>query len=148
MAIFDTATTSFIATLLFTFAIIYFLLNKSKIGDKNVNVILALAIAFFSASYEPLVTGLQSVLPIAIIILIIIFALFVLRDVSNKLTGKEILPTVAALATLLGVLAVIWNDVAPLLPVSSDNALYAVGLVIILLIFYLVYKQPDLSKKQ
>ena len=146
MSFIDSSLAPFIATFLFVFAVIYFLLDKSQITkNRNIDAVMALAIAFFAASFQPLVSALQGILPMAIVILAILFAIFFLRDAVDALAGKpeNILTTAVELAVALALVGILWDDIKGLLPssVNPNNVLWIVGLVIIILIFYVVNKQ-------
>jgi hypothetical protein len=147
MPLLDPTITPIAATFLLTFGVFYFLLNKTNIFEKqkNVIVILALAISVFAASYSPLVQGLQDIFPIAVMILLILTVLFFLKDVSEKLSANEIMPTAVALATSLALVAILWDRIMPLLPfgLRSDNVLWAAGFIIIILLLYVINKQTN-----
>jgi hypothetical protein len=135
------ADVNFVASLLFVFAASYALLAQAKVIEvKGANVLIALAIAFFSASFAPLAQFLQSVLPIAAILLVIAFFIIFGRNLLGKKAGDKV-PVSVALATSLLLLAVLWNRIAPQLPFVTDpsSVMWILGIVIVLLIFYLVY---------
>ncbi len=162
MALIDPSVTPFVATFLLVFSIMYFLLQKSKItgeDNKNLNAVMAAAIAAFAASFQPLVAALQGFLPAAVIVLVIAFVLFFLKNTGKILMEGEDRQTVAAgLAVSLLLVGILWNDIVqfvsslfpggsplgPSLPafISPGNALWLVGIVIIILIFYIANKQP------
>jgi len=136
------ADVNFIASLLFVFAVSYALLVKAEvIKVKGANIVIALVIGFFAASFSPLSQFLQGILPIAAILLVIAF--FV--EFARKLVGKDpkdAVPMSVALIVSLMLLGVLWSRIAPQLPVGVDptQLLWILGVVIVLLIFYLVYQ--------
>ncbi|MBI2075994.1 MAG: hypothetical protein HYT72_01960 [Candidatus Aenigmarchaeota archaeon] len=136
------ADTSFIAAFLFIFAIVYALLDKAKVIEiKGANVAIAAVMGFFAASFAPLTQVLQSILPAAAIILVIVFFLYL----GKKLVGGEqdTLPTLAVLSISLILLAVLWSRIAPMvpLPIDPNNMLWIIGVVIAVLIFAVAYRQ-------
>ena len=132
---------NFIASLLFVFAVSYALLTKVEvIKVKGANIVIALVIGFFAASFAPLSQFLQGILPIAAILLVLAFFI----EFARKLVGKDqkdAVPMTVGLILSLMLLGVLWNRVAPQLPVGVDptQLLWMLGVVIVLLIFYLVY---------
>lgn len=140
MAFIDAQIVPYVATFLFVFAIFFFMLNKAKIGQKNINVVLAAAIGIFSAAYQPLVDGLQEILPLAVIFIIILFALSLIRDMIGGI-GADSLPAASALAASLLLVAVLWDRISPLLPgfISPNNALWIIGIVMVAALLYVVY---------
>ncbi len=134
---------AFMTTFLFVFAIIYALLLKAKVIEyKNANIIIAAAIALFASLYQPLVNALQVFLPIAAIILVI---LFFIVFVKSLIGGEEdAIPLLAVLVIALLLLGVFWGNIVALLPMplwlASDAIIWIIGIVIILLIFLVVYK--------
>lgn len=137
------ADTPFIATFLFIFAVVYAMLVKSGVIDiKGANIAIAAVIGFFAASFPPLTQALQSILPAAAIILVIVFLLFLGKNlVGDK--QEDTLPTLAVLAISLVLLAVLWNRIAPIvpLPIDSNSMLWIIGVVIVILIFAVVHRQ-------
>lgn len=143
---FDASYTPFAATFLLVFALVFGLLSVSKLLDKRVNALLALAIALFSIFYTPLVVGLQEFMPIAAIFLIIVFFIVFLKKVfgGEKGHAADLLPIVVVLALLLLVLTTIGAGQFVISWLSSfgfapTDALFFVGLIIVLIIFVAVY---------
>ena len=142
----DNSITPVVATFLITFAIFYFLLTKSKMFDKqkNVVVVLSLAIALFSSA-SPLTSFLQSFFPVVILLLFIITGIFLLKDLTSKIGKEDITPTVILLATSLILVYVLWDEINSLLPRSldQDNVLWIIGIVVIVFLFFIVNKLPS-----
>lgn len=132
---------NFVASMLFVFAVSYALLTKAEvIKVKGANIVIALVIGFFAASFSPLSQFLQGILPIAAILLV--FAFFI--EFARKLVGKDpkdAVPMSVALIVSLALLGVLWPRIVPNLPAGVDptQLLWIFGVVIVLLIFYLVY---------
>ncbi|MBI4019097.1 MAG: hypothetical protein HY364_02490 [Candidatus Aenigmarchaeota archaeon] len=143
MAFIDPQMAPFVAAFLFVFAIIFFLLNKTKIAERNVNAVLALAMALFASLYEPLVIGLQEFLPVAVILIIIFFGIFFFKDLTGKLGEHDMTTTGMGLAISLILLAILWDKITPFLPkyLSTDNILWIIGIIVISMIFYVVHMQ-------
>ena len=137
------ADTSFIAAFLFIFAIVYALLDKAKVIEvKGANVAVAAVIGFFAASFAPLTQVLQSILPVAAIILVIVFFLYLGKNlVGDK--QEDMLPMLVVLSISLILLAVLWSRIAPLvpLPIDPNSMLWIIGVVIAVLIFAVAYRQ-------
>ncbi len=138
----SSADVSFIASFLFIFAVSYALLVKAKVIEtKGANVVIALVIGFFAASFSPLAQFLQSILPIAAVLLVILF--FV--EFARKLVGKDkkdAIPMAAALVVALALLGILWGRIAPNLPAGIDatSLLWIIGTIIVIMIFYTVYQ--------
>ena len=160
LTIIDPATTAVVATFLFIFAVVFALLSYSKIfvkKDKNGNpageeprkvyAIIAVVFGIFAATYEPLVAGLQKYLPYAATVLIVIFLILFLKKLitGDKKDKFDAFPVILSMGVLLLVLGIFWESVALYLPtdLSSANALWIVGLIIIIGIFYAVYKHSE-----
>lgn len=139
------ADVNFVASLLFVFAVSYALLTKAKVIDvKGANVAIALVIGFFAASFAPLAQFLQSILPIAAILLVLAFFVEFARKLVGK-NNKDAIPMSVALIISLALLGVLWNRIVPNLPAGVDptSLLWILGVIIVLLIFYLVYKHQQ-----
>lgn len=133
----------FITTFMFVFAIIYALLLKAKVIEyKNANIIIAAAIALFASLYQPLVDALQVFLPIAAIILVILFFIVFVKSLIGG--DEDSIPLLAVLVIALLLLGVFWGNIIALFPMplwlASDAIIWIIGIVIILLIFLVVYK--------
>jgi hypothetical protein len=139
----DPAAAPYLSTFLFIFAVVFGLLSYAKVGDfgKRINAIIALAFALFSVFYQPLVLGLQQWLPIAVILMIILFfIIFVKRMFASEKTG-DTFPMAIALATLLIVFSVVGDKVLGFLPSGFDlnNMAWIVGIIIVILFFWTIY---------
>jgi len=132
-----------VTSFLFVFALIYALLIYSRLfhESKNAAALVSVVIAFFSVMYSPLVTFLQSIIPIAALILVILFFLVLIkRLLIEREVTKDALPVVVILAVSLLLVGVLWNEIAITIPgLSSENMLWLIGIIIIALIFFAVY---------
>lgn len=137
----------YMASFLFTFAVVYGLLIITGVftdaqGKKNTNVItvIALVFAIFSILYEPYVTILYTVMPIATAILIILFFIYLVNEMRKKTKGAP-LPVLGVLTLLLIVLAVTWSDIEAYLPAdfASEDTLWIIGIVVVLIMFWLAW---------
>ncbi len=136
------ADASLIATFLFVFALVYATLSKSSVIDvKGANVAIAAVIGFFAATFPPAASFLQSILPVGAVLLVLVFFLIFVRDLLGKGSGDK-LPAVVALIIALMLMAVLWERIIPFLPADVDptSLLWILGVIIVLLIFYLVYR--------
>jgi|SRR3989338_4379453 len=144
----DPATVPYVSTFLFVFALIFGLLSYSKVGDfnKRVNAMLALAIAGFSVLYEPLVLTLGQYIPIAASILIIVFFMALVKKILDGKEGsKDKFPLIVVIAILFLLLIAFADVFLAFLPGNFDSSvvLWGVGIVFVLLFFWLVYKTGD-----
>ena len=142
--------TPYIAAFLFVFAVVYGSLFSSGVfKQKNVNAVIALAFALLAAAYPPFVSSLYTYLPIAAGILAVLFFVQVIRKTfgSKKEDAKyDALPPVIGLGISLLLTGVLWNQIyyyfAPL-GISSNNLLWTIGIIVVVLIFWLVYKHKE-----
>ncbi len=137
--------TQYFLTFFFVFATVYGVLVKSKVFEKQkgVNLTIALVMAFFSIAYQPLTAWLVVILPIAVIILLVIFGLLLVKSVLGK--EKEDLPTMlGVLVIFLLVLAYTQQLVTYQL---SQDVVWVISIFIVLVMFYLGSKSSG-SEKQ
>lgn len=159
VSIFDPSILPVVSAFLFVFALIFGVLNyvktedkdkhKSTMFSKKVNAVLALAIAAFSITYEPLVVGLSTYLPIAAIVLIILFFIMFLKNAlggkDNTTTTKTSFPTIVSLAILLALLAISYRNLTPYIPSELDpsNVFWGIGVLIAVMFFWMIYKTGE-----
>ena len=146
----DPAWVPYFSTFLFVFALIFGLLSYSKVGDfnKRVNALLALAIAGFSVLYEPLVVTLSQYIPIAASVLIIVFFLALVKKIfegKDSKQAKDYFPLIVVIAILFLLLIAFADVFLAFLPGNFDASvvLWGIGIVFVLLFFWLVYKTGD-----
>lgn len=134
----------FVTTFMFVFAIIYALLVKAKVIEhRGANVGIAVALGLFASLYPPLVEIFQAFLPIAALILVLLFFVVFARDLVKG--DKDVLPILAVLVIALLLLGAFWGRLVNMMPLPSwlgaDSMIWIVGIVIILLIFLAAYRQ-------
>ncbi|MBS3050532.1 MAG: hypothetical protein J4400_00070 [Candidatus Aenigmarchaeota archaeon] len=145
----DPTVVPYVSTFLFVFALIFGLLSYSKVGDfnKRVNAMLALAIAGFSVLYEPLVLTLSQYIPIAAGVLIIVFFLALVKKIFEGKEGskKDYFPLIVVIAILFLLLIALADVFLAFLPGNFDPSvvLWGIGLVFVILFFWLIYKSGD-----
>lgn len=133
----------FVAAFLLVFAIVFGVLSYVNIlgGDRKVNAIIALAFAIFAVLFEPFVFGLQTVLPFAVIGIVIIFFILFLKKVFGGGDKIDAWPIATSLIFALLLLGIFWDRIGLTLPgIDSTNMLWLVGILIVLLIFYVAYQ--------
>ena len=132
------------ASFLFVFAIIYALLLKARVlGEaKNAGAMVAAAIAAIAVLHGPTVTFLTGIMPIAAVILVVLFLILFARDIFAFKGGDgDNLPEVSLLFISLLVLAAVYPRIAPLITfMDSSTAMFIAGLVAVSLLFYAIYK--------
>ena len=154
----DPSLMPFATTFLFVFAVVYALLNYSGIfihRDKDGNpkgeiprkvyALIAIVFAAFSATYEPLVTGLQQYIPYAAAVLILLFlVVFAKKIFGGKKDNQhfDAFATIFALGVMLLIVGIFWDQITRYLPsdFQSFNILWIIGVVVIIAIFYAVHK--------
>ncbi len=131
---------------LFVLAVVYGALDYSNVFKKNsVKGLVSLAIAFFALTSQFVIDFIYGVLPYAVILFVVVFFLaFIARLVGGKGKERKIDWSLAMIVIILLLifLASYGEDlVITFLPsVNVTEFMYAVGLILILLIFYAVYK--------
>jgi hypothetical protein len=136
---------------LFVLAVVYGALDFAEVFKKNsVKGIIALAMAFFAISSPPVISFIDSILPYAVILFIIVFFLaFLKKLVSRGGKGggeKKPFKDWSLLAIVVVLLAIFLADqgsglLGTYLPsATTTELLYGAGLVLILLILYAAYK--------
>jgi hypothetical protein len=132
-----------ITSFLFVFAIIYALLIFTGIfaTTRRTAALLSVVIAFFSVMYSPLVSLLQSILPIASIVLVFLFFIVFIKKLFVGGKVSDTMPVTVVLAISLILVGVLWDSIAVSLPApfTADAMLWLIGVFIIILIFFAVY---------
>lgn len=131
---------------LFVLAVVYGALDYSNVFKKNsVKSLVSLAIAFFALTSQFVIDFIYGILPYAVILFVIVFFLaFIARLVGGKGKERKIDWSLAMIVIILFLIFLasygedIVTSLLPSMPV--ENFMYAVGLILILLIFYAVYK--------
>lgn len=149
---FDPVLTPFALAFVFTFALVFGVLSSAKVlkFDRRVNAAIAVVFAAFSAMYEPFVTLLQDIMPVAAAFLIILFFVIFLKNTfgekkkdGEKKEKADLLPLGVSVALLLVVLGAAGDRLTPYLPAGTDpsSVFWLAGILIILLIFWVGYKK-------
>ena len=138
----------FIIPFLFILAIVFGVLQlASPIKNKAANLIIALAIAFFAASYGPFMNVLWNYLPSVTWFFIIMFFIVFIMEIFGLRGGKAAPPEKMILSgvVLFILLAVGWmvTDIYPVefpLIGGGDNLIILFGVIFILMIFWGAFK--------
>ena len=141
--IIDPTLLPFIAAFLFVFAVVFGALSYANVlgGQRKVNVIIALAFAIFAVLFEPFVASLQTVLPFAVIAIVIIFFILFLKKVFGGGDKIDAWPIATSLIFALLLLGIFWGQFGFSLPgLDPTNVLWLIGIIIVLLIFYVAYQ--------
>ncbi len=131
---------------LFAFAIVLGALEISKLFRHGINVVLALSMGLFAVSYTPFLLLLNSYLPTAIWIFIVLFFIsFVLRIFGFKPGGIDLNPMETLIwsgAAFFLLLSVGWMVLQTTritqIPVFGDpnNLIFHLGLLFIIILFW------------
>jgi len=129
---------------LFILAVVYGALDYANVFKKNsVKGLVSLAIAFFALTSEFVIDFIYGILPYAVILFVVVFFLaFIARLVSGKKRQIDWSLAMIIIILVLIFLASYGEDlvIAFLPSVDVTEFMYAIGLILILLIFYAVYK--------
>ncbi len=143
----DPSTTPVVLSFIFVFAVVFGLMttvNPLKF-PRSVNAVTVVAFAAFAAAYEPFVIFLQEIMPFAAALLVAVFFLIFLKKAFEGKEGQKRDLTMhgIVMVLLLIVLAAVSSRLVPYLPAGIDATavLWAIGIVIILFIFYIAYKK-------
>ncbi len=142
-----------VTSFLFVFAIVYALLIFTGIfaATRKAAALISIVIAFFAVMYSPLVSFLQELLPLASILLVVLFFIVFIKKLFIGGRGvSDTVPVTVVLAISLILLAVFWDSLAGYLPLpfTSEIMLWVVGILIILLILFAAYSYNPPSKPQ
>lgn len=132
-----------VLTFFFVFAVVFGAFSYTRIFERRINAVLAAVFALFSAAFPPLVTGLQAFLPIGAVIIVILFFFLFLRRMFEARQGQHVdaFPIALSLGIALVLLGVLWNRLNVSLPfIDSSNMLWLIGIVLVVLIFYVAYR--------
>ncbi|MBI3190279.1 hypothetical protein HYZ41_01095 [archaeon] len=157
IAFVDPAVVPYLSTFLLVFATVFGLLTIANIGSnkekgtpgigKKVNAMIALAVALFSLTYEPLVVNLNTYIPYVVILLLALFLIVFVKKIFEGKEGKghDTLPIVAAIAMLLIVMTVVGDRFAALAPegTNPETLMWIAGIVFVILFFAAIYKHSS-----
>ncbi len=138
-------------TFIFVFALIYGLLDlvarkKGGFFPKRSNILIALAFALISIAYTPVISFIWSLLPIASVILIVLFFVaFVIKIFESDQQKKtDYKPMMVVMVLLLIVIGSSWDKISAMIPFGmSSDMLWLIGLVVVGLLFYGAYKSGE-----
>jgi hypothetical protein len=147
---------TYIIPFLFVLAVVYGALDFSGVFKKNsVNSLVALVIALFALTYQPLTDLIYGILPYAVILFLAVFFLaFLAKLFKGAGGGKDGRKIDWSLAMIVIVLVLIFlatqgedmvSGLLPSLPVESFMTV--IGLLLMALIFYAVYRQWGKEEK-
>ncbi|GEM_PF-5156701 len=139
----------FLATFAFTFALLFALLIYAKIfpDSRKAMGIIAAAIGLVTASYEPAVLLMTSIIPVAAIFLVFLFFIMLLKKLFfTKKEGEknDVWPAMVGLGTMLVLINVSWDKISGyigLATVPGDTILWMIGILVILIILLLAYSR-------
>ncbi|RLJ01570.1 MAG: hypothetical protein DRP10_03780 [Candidatus Aenigmatarchaeota archaeon] len=123
---------------IFTFSLVFGVLTISNIFNKqkNVNVMIALAISLFATISEEYVSILYSWLPYLCVLFIVIFFVVMLKNIFIKKDSEQNWPILITIAILFLVLMTIYPSIP--LPsgsfISSQDVLLVIGITFVVLI--------------
>lgn len=141
-------TPEFLIPFLFVLAVVFGVLNLTNVfKSRAVSFVIALAIAFFAASYQPFTTllwaQLGNITTFFIVMFFIAFLLevFGVRKVAQRAIPESMAMQGAILFILLGVGYMIVDKI-PQLPFigGGQNLLLLIGVIFILMIFWSAFK--------
>ncbi|MBI4020203.1 MAG: hypothetical protein HY367_02640 [Candidatus Aenigmarchaeota archaeon] len=128
---------------LFMLAVVYGAMEVSGVFKKNaVKVIIALVIAIFAATYEPAVAFIFQALPFATLFFIGAFFLGFIATLFREKGDAKDWPLLVIVFGLFLILLTQFEDVLQIKAFGLDGQtiLIGTGLVVILMVFYAVYK--------
>ncbi len=146
MALQNTVWGQFAIPFVFIFAVIYGLLITSGMfkGQKNINAIIAAAIALFSTLYQTLNDLLWKYMPIAAGILLALFFIKLILDVIGRTSGKANENRGIISLVVLILIVIVLGSVQSLqnmFGTNSENIMWGIGLIIFAGIFLIASQQ-------
>ena len=138
---------TFILPLVLVLAIVYGALDLSKVfRNKAVNGIIAVVIAFVAVSNAGIASFLISVMPIAAMLFIVIFFFKFIKSLFSGSGGERdwtmliILIGLAMVFMLSQGTQMVMDWLPSGFPVDENNFILIIGIVLIIVIFFVVYK--------
>jgi len=131
-----------LGALILVFAIVYGILTYANIlKDRRVNLLIAAVFGLFSTLNEVFVTGLEEFLPIAAVVLVIVFFIMLLKEIVGKAAITDVVPVVVVLA-LLVLLVGSFGSRLPIGIANLDSTALAgwLALILVILIFWFAYR--------
>ncbi|MEM5772199.1 MAG: hypothetical protein QXF15_01730 [Candidatus Aenigmatarchaeota archaeon] len=146
-------TSQMIILFVFIFAVVFGVLNLSKIFSRAVNTLISFALAIFAISYQPFVSMIWMYLPSMVWIFIILFFIaFIFKIFGIKLQSSvslfDIVPSVVALLLLFSIGWYVIRYFPSNIPFigNQENLMFLVGLIFILVLIYSIIKYHTLSE--
>ena len=137
----------FASTFLFIFAVTFAMLSYANVlKSRAASAVIAAVIAFFAATYAPLVAFMSGFLPLAAGALVVLFFIVFIRDVLFKGKGGKAadpVPAAIGLALMLLALGVFWPKLMQtygIVGIAAENAVYIIAIIAIIVIFWAAYK--------
>ena len=147
----------FVVTFLFTFAIVFGVIDLSKVfkGNRVVTAIVSLAIAAFASTYPPFTNLLWSLLPNITWFFIVMFLLAFIFKIFNVKKGVDPRSSMVIYGVILLFLITLgwWileRSPKIKLPVigGGDNLLFLLGIIVILVMFWISMKAKKTEAEQ
>ncbi len=136
----------FATSFLFVFAVVFALLLYVKIFEESraAMAIIAAVVAFSAAIYEGSAVIIQQIMPVASVVLVILFFIVFVKKIfeGGDEKKKDVWPLIIVLAISLLLLGVFWPRIANMAGlggVESDNVLWGIGILVVVLILWAVY---------
>ena len=142
---------------LFVFAVIFGVLelvNKRQKGGffpRKVNILIAITFGLVAMAYEPLLSFIWSIIPLATVILVVLFFIAFLGELFKQSEEKEFTVIIIVLGILLLIMGALWDKIAKILPfqfMNQSDLLWIIGIIIVLLMFYAAYMSQKESRVQ
>ncbi len=138
---------------IFVFAVSFGALEVSGImkGNKRVNGLIALVVAFFAIGTEWVLALIMQILPIAAVIFILVFLVGFITKPFETEEGKKRDLTLILVVIILAMLFLtgqgyeMIGDVFPQMGIQMDpiNFMYLAGLMLVALVLYAAYKKNE-----
>jgi len=148
-------TMQFVIPFMFVLAIVFGILRIGKVfsGNTAVEMIIAIVIAFFSATYQPFITILFQFLPtITWFFIAMFFILFILEITGvrgKRGENKKNVMIYGILLLLLFSIVASRSDIIPTFSyISTDDLILTIGIIFIIAIFYNAYNIQEDKQKQ
>lgn len=133
----------------FLLAVVYGALGISGVfKNRGVNLIIALAIAFFGMTYQPFITWLYTIMPYAIALFIAVFFIgFVVKLFKGRKGGGQ--KDYTLILIVIGLFLILFvrfgedieNWTATLgIPITYESLVGIVGIIVLIAFFYGAYK--------
>jgi len=143
----DAATLQVLASMVFVFAVVFGTLSLVNKLNSRSNILISLVFASSVLFYPPLFEFVWQLIPIASVMVIVLFFVMLLLNLFGSEQGKTIDTTslVASLGLLLLVFGSMWNRIFGyyLGSIPSSDVLWGIGIVLFLLMLFAVSKEQQ-----